>query len=214
LKRLYLDNEQYDGYFRDRCVFRPDIDIEDNMSVIVQYDNNVRMSYSLNAFNAWEGYTINFNGTKGRLEHQIIEQVYVSGTDTVQGGIRPGGTTVRVIPLRGAPKEFEPWSGQGGHGGGDRVMLDDIFLAEKKEDKYLRAADQRSGAYSILTGVAANMCFETNQQVNIADLVQGIGYPDYPKMPDKSVSLPMPQKPAPRRRRRPPQQQQSERANG
>jgi len=23
LKSLYLDNEQYDGYFRDQCVFRP-----------------------------------------------------------------------------------------------------------------------------------------------------------------------------------------------
>ncbi|NWG13857.1 MAG: Gfo/Idh/MocA family oxidoreductase [Acidobacteria bacterium] len=83
LKSLYLGNEKYDSYFRDRCVFRPDIDIEDNMNVIVQHDNKVRMSYSLNAFNAWEGYIINFDGTKGRLEHRIVEQVYVSGTDTV-----------------------------------------------------------------------------------------------------------------------------------
>ncbi|MBD3374593.1 twin-arginine translocation signal domain-containing protein [candidate division KSB1 bacterium] len=192
LKALYLDNEQYDGYFRDKCVFRPEIDIEDNMNVIVQYDNNVRLSYSLNAFNAWEGYIINFNGTKGRLEHQIIEQVYVSGTDTVQGGIQPGGTTVRVIPLRGAPKEYEPWSGEGGHGGGDRVMLADIFLPEKQKDKYLRAADQRSGAYSILTGVAANLCFQTNKEIKIADLVSGIGYPDYPAMPDHDAAISMP----------------------
>lgn len=198
LKMLYLDNEKYDGYFRDRCVFRPDIDIEDTMNVIVQYDTGVQMSYSLNAFNAWEGYMINFNGTKGRLEHQIIEQVYVSGTDTVQGGIRPGGITTRVIPLRGAPKEIDPWTGEGGHGGGDQVMLDDIFLPEKSKDKYLRAADQRAGAYSILTGVAANICFNTNEEVKIAELVEGIGYPDYPEMPSNTASLPMPERP-PRR---------------
>jgi predicted dehydrogenase len=35
LKSLYLDCENHDGYFRDRCVFRDDIDIEDTMSVIV-----------------------------------------------------------------------------------------------------------------------------------------------------------------------------------
>ena len=204
LKALYLDNEKYDGYFRDRCVFRPDIDIEDNMSVIVEYDNNVRMSYSLNAFNAWEGYMINFNGTKGRLEHKIVERVYVSGTDTVQGGIMPRGTTTTLIPLRGEPKAYEPWSGEGGHGGGDRVMLDDIFLLEKTTDKYQRAADQRGGAYSILTGIAANIGFNTHKEVKIADLVQGIGYPDYPEMPSKTAAIPMPAKP-PRRefRRRP-----------
>ena len=202
LKQLYLDNEKYDSYFRDRCVFRPDIDIEDTMNVIVQYDDNVQMSYSLNAFNSWEGYMINFNGTKGRLEHQVQESIYISGTDTVQGGLQEGGTYTRVIPLRGPAKEYEPWSGEGGHGGGDRVMLDDIFLPEKKKEKYLRAADQRSGAYSILTGVAANICFKTHREVKIADLVKGIGYPDYPEMPSRTASLPMPEKRELRRERR------------
>ena len=194
LKALYLDNEKYDGYFRDRCVFRPDIDIEDTMNVLVNYDNNVTLCYSVNAFNSWEGYTIAFNGTKGRLEHRIEEKVYISGTDTVQGDIKEGGTFTRVIPLRGPAKDFEPWSGEGGHGGGDKVLLDDLFLPEKNQDKYTRAADQRSGAYSILTGVAANTCFKTGQLVKIADLVKNIDYPDYPEMPSRTAALPMPEK--------------------
>ena len=194
LKELYLDNEHYDGYYRDRCVFRPGIDIEDTMNVLVKYDNNVTLCYSLNAFNSWEGYNIIFNGTKGRLEHRVQEKIYISGTDTVQGGIKKGGTFTRVIPLRGPAQDFEPWSGEGGHGGGDKVLLDDLFLPEKKKDKYFRAADHRSGAYSILTGVAANVCFQTGQAVNIADLVQNIGYPDYPEMPSGTEALPMPEK--------------------
>src|SRR5205814_5879559 len=128
LKELYLDQEKHDGYFRDRCVFRPDIDIEDTMNVLVSYDTGVTMSYSLNAFNAWEGYTIAFNGTKGRLEHNVIESIYVSGTNTVQGGLKSGGVKTRIIPIRGATKEVKPWTGTGGHGGGDTVMRDDVFL--------------------------------------------------------------------------------------
>src|SRR5690606_40572226 len=73
LKALYLDNERHDGYFRDRCVFRPEIDIEDTMNVIVRYRSGATLSYSLNACNAWEGYQIALNGTKGRLEHGIVE---------------------------------------------------------------------------------------------------------------------------------------------
>ncbi len=194
LKQLYLDNEKYDGYYRDKCVFRPDIDIEDTMNVLVTYDNNVTMCYSVNAFNSWEGYYIIFNGTKGRIEHRIEEKIYVSGTDTEQGGIKRGGTSTKVIPLRGPAYSVEPWTGTGGHGGGDKVLLDDIFLPEKSTDKYLRASDQRSGAYSILTGIAANKCFETGVATKISDLVTGIGYPDYTEMPSRKADLPMPKK--------------------
>jgi predicted dehydrogenase len=194
LKEMYLDQEKYDGYFRDQCVFRPEIDIEDTMNVLVKYDTGATMAYSLNAFNAWEGYMIAFNGTKGRLEHNIVESIYVNGTDTVQGGIQPGGITTRVVPLRGAVREVTPWSGVGGHGGGDKVMLDELFLPTTPADKYLRAADERAGAASLLVGAAANRCFVTGQPVVIADLVTGLAKPDYAPMPSRTDPLPMPAK--------------------
>ena len=194
LKSLYLDQEKHDGYFRDQCVWNPRIDIEDTMNVLVTYDNGVTLAYTLNAFNAWEGYTIVFNGTLGRLEHSVVEQVYVNGTDTVQGGIAAGGVTTRVFPLRGAAREVEPWTGTGGHGGGDKVMLDEIFLPNVPEDKYQRASDERGGAASILVGIAANRCFETKKPVEIADLVSGVGRPDFAPMPSRTAPLPMPPK--------------------
>jgi predicted dehydrogenase len=192
LKELYLDQEKHDGYFRDRCVFRPDINIEDTMNVIVKYDSSATLSYSLNAFNAWEGYQVAFNGTKGRLEHSIVEQIYVSGTNTVQGGIAAGGVRTRVIPLRGEARDLEPWTGTGGHGGGDKVLLDDIFLLNPPPDKYVRDSDERGGAASALIGMAANKCFATGEPVNLADLVTGWRRPDYPPMPTHEDPVPMP----------------------
>lgn len=194
LKSLYLDQESHDGYFRDRCVFRPDINIEDTMNVVVGYDNGVTLSYSLNAFNAWEGYSIAFNGTLGRLEHTVVEQIYVNGTDAVQGGIADGGVTTRVIPLRGAPKLFKPWTGEGGHGGGDRVMLDEIFLPSPPPDKYLRDSDERGGANAMLIGASANECFRTGKPMQVQQLVSGLGRPDYAPMPGRTGPLPMPQR--------------------
>jgi predicted dehydrogenase len=198
LKKLYLDNEQHDGYFRDRCVFRPDIEIEDTMNVLVTYDNNVTLSYSLNAFNSWEGYYIVFNGTQGRLEHKIEEAAYISGDGSVPGAIKSDGTYIRIYPLRAPAYEVKVWTGEGGHGGGDDVMLKEIFGPTKEPDKYLRAADQRAGAYSMLTGAAANRCFETGQPVKIADIIKDVGYPDYPAMPSHTAPVPMPSKPRPR----------------
>lgn len=194
LKALYLDQEKHDGYFRDQCVWRDDHDIEDTMNVLVKYDNNVTLAYSLNAFNAWEGYTIGFNGTKGRLEHAAVEKIYTSGTSTTQGAIQEGGITTRIIPLRGPVQQIEPWSAKGAHGGGDEVLLNDIFLPDAPNDKYLRAADHRAGAASILIGVAAKRCFETKQPVKIAELLPNLTRPDYPPMPTHSERVPMPGK--------------------
>jgi len=86
----------------------------------------------------------------------------------------------------------DSWTARaGGHGGGDSPLLEDIFSADPPADKYMRAADQRSGAYSILTGVAANQSMATGQAVRIADLVGSIGQPDYPPMPTADEPLTM-----------------------
>ncbi|MEO6246085.1 MAG: Gfo/Idh/MocA family oxidoreductase [Opitutaceae bacterium] len=194
LKALYLDQESHDGYWRDRCVFRPDIDIEDTMNALVTYDTGATLSYSLNAFNAWEGYTVAFNGTQGRIEHSVVESVYVNGTESVQGGMAQDDVKIRVIPLRGAGYDVKPWSAEGDHGGGDRLMLEDIFLPQPAADKYLRAADERAGACSILVGIAANRSIATGGRIMVADLIGALPKPDYGPMPSRTVPLPMPAK--------------------
>ncbi len=192
LKALYLDCEVSDGYFRDRCVWRADIDIEDTMNALVEYDMGATLSYSLNAFNAWEGYTVAFNGTRGRLEHTIVESSYLSGAEMVQGAIMPNGVTTRVIPLRGPARDIEPWKGEGDHSGGDRLLLDDIFAPDPASDKYQRVADERAGAWSILVGVAANRSMATGARVRLNDLVPGLEKPDYAPMPSRRDPVPMP----------------------
>lgn len=195
LKALYADNEGFDGYFRDQCVWRPEIDIEDTMNVVVGYDTGATLSYSLNACNAWEGYQIAFNGTKGRLEHGMVEQIYVAGGDMIQGGVDDDGVTIRVIPLRGAVREVTPWKASGGHGGGDKLLLDDIFLRDAPADKYLRTTDQRGGAASIAVGVAANQSMASGQPVKIADLMPDLPRPAMPPMPGRTDPVPMPRAP-------------------
>jgi predicted dehydrogenase len=189
LKELYLDNEKHDGYYRDQCVWRPEINIEDTMNVMVRYDNGAQLNYALSAYDAWEGYHIAFNGTKGRIEHRIVESAGVAGASEIQS--KSNNVQTRVIPLRGKAREIEPWTGTGGHGGGDDAMLKEIF-GDAPADKYKRVSDERAGAYSILVGVAANRCFETGTTVRIADMVTGLTPPDRAPMPDRTAPVPMP----------------------
>src|SRR5690606_30587195 len=73
-KGLYLDQEQHDGYLRDRDVFDAGITIEDNLSLVVDYTRGATRSYSLNAHSPWEGYTVAVNGTRGRAELTVVER--------------------------------------------------------------------------------------------------------------------------------------------
>ena len=173
IKELYLDNEKYDGYIRDKCVFRDDIDIEDTISVIVQYRNGAILTYSLNAFMPWEGYRLEINGTKGRLEQHCQETTYVSGDGTIQGALIAEGTSLKMFPHFKTPYEIPVSQADGAHGGGDIRLLEDIFGAPEY-DPLERNADYVQGIRSALVGIAANNSIKTGKLVRVDDLVSGL----------------------------------------
>ncbi|SFD82022.1 Oxidoreductase family, NAD-binding Rossmann fold [Paenibacillus catalpae] len=171
LKAMYYDAEKEDGYRRDQSVFGDGISIEDTMSVMVRYKNKALLTYSLNAYLPWEGYRIAFNGTKGRIEMTVIEQSYVNsgGDKALEGAVK--GVSIIVFPMFGEAYKAEFEEGEGGHGGGDPVLLNDIF-GIPVEDRFKRAANHIDGARSILTGIAANKSIRTGQSVKVDDLVR------------------------------------------
>ena len=94
----------------------------------------------------WEGYRVEFNGTKGRLEHMCQEKSYISGDGTVQGSLKPEGTSIRIYPHFKAPYEVEVNTGEGGHGGGDQLLMTDIFINGAGNDPLMRSADYVQGS--------------------------------------------------------------------
>lgn len=172
LKGLYLDAEEESGYIRDRSVFRDDISIEDTMNVLVKYKNGVQMSYSLNTYLPWEGFNVVINGSKGRIEYTALEKPYINA-----GGEKGGeGATVfhkiHICPMFEPPYDYPIEKKEGGHGGGDPVLLDDIFNPKAPYDEYHRAADFKDGIKSALVGIAANKSISSGLPVEVEDLIK------------------------------------------
>lgn len=65
------------------------------MNVMVRYDNGTQLNYALSAYDAWEGNHIAFNGTKGRLEHRLVEKVGTAGAGETQS--MSAGVSTRII---------------------------------------------------------------------------------------------------------------------
>jgi predicted dehydrogenase len=162
--KLYASAEDVDGYYRDGCVFREDVDIFDTMSALVRYSNDVTMSYSLNAHMPFEGYRVAFNGERGRLEVRDYERQPwdVPAADETEIYVTKSFDKRTRVPVDG---------GEGGHGGGDDRLRDLIFRKAAAPD-HMKLPDSRAGAMSCLTGIAARHSIEQKRPVRIGDLVR------------------------------------------
>lgn len=155
---LYAKNEHYDGYIRDNCVFRENIDIYDKHSVLVRYANNVHLNYSLTGDTDHAGFWLAFNGTKGRIEGR-------------EGGLTPREHTEWTLkPLGKEPETIRVYRRPGTHQGGDPLILEKLFKSPDMSDPLQQSAGTRDGVMSILPGIAARKSVQTGKPVKIQDL--------------------------------------------
>ncbi|RAX16820.1 gfo/Idh/MocA family oxidoreductase [Pseudarthrobacter sp. AG30] len=186
LKALFLDNEHYDGYRRDQDVFTGGITIEDNLALVVEYQGGPRLSYSLNAHSPWEGYRVAVNGTEGRAELEVVERAAVLHSTDKKTVVDPSATPVeeedavrrngeRLVVQRHweAAYEVPIVNGEGGHGGGDELLLSDLFNGPG-EDPLGRPSGYLDGLRSVSVGIAGNQSLETSLPIRVEDLDLGV----------------------------------------
>jgi predicted dehydrogenase len=161
LDMLYEEPSKIDGYVRDACVFREDIDIYDTMSAAILYQNGVQVSYSLNAFMPVEGHHLAFNGTEGRIEIRQYER---------QPWDVPSGDEILYVKNFGGAERIHVPKEPGGHFGGD-PKLHRMLFQPGGADPLGQRAGSRAGAASALCGIAALESSRTNAPVSVRNLI-------------------------------------------
>ena len=181
LNDLYIKNEKYDGYFRDQCVWRNEIDIYDKMSAQIKYANGVTVNYSLTTYSPYEGWKIAFNGKEGRIEswqdipyqdEDSLNQEQKHAIEMSQNKDAIPGKFREIMLMKNFDKEHEiikiPQYA-GGHGGGDKRMHHRIFK-DPADNPHNILAGTRDGAMSVLIGIAARKSIEQKRPVKISEL--------------------------------------------
>ena len=96
-----------------KCVFRCDNDVVDHQTVNVLFEDDVTVTFTMNAFNAG-GRFIHIMGTKGEI-HASID----------------GDSPIELYDFETKEKSLIPMSGKdgitGGHGGGDRGIISALY---------------------------------------------------------------------------------------
>ncbi len=154
--KLFLKYRSENSYVPDRCVFAPEIDIEDFLSVGIKYENGVDVNYTLSAHCNYEGENIIFEGDKGRVE--LIRRIY-------------DGENVSTVELfrfgQREPEKIELKLEEGSHGGADKRLYEDLFGTTDSG----HLATLEDGMQAVLTGIAINKSLETGSKVNVQSML-------------------------------------------
>ena len=178
--KLYVENEKYDGYIRDNCLFRDEINIYDKMSAQIKYANDVIVNYSLTTYSPFEGWRIAFNGMDGRIEawqdipwmeNEGLDQAALHAAEMSQNDNKNMVYNPLVLHKNWEKHQMiQVGYERGGHGGGDSRLQNKIFKDPNAPDPLKHAAGVRDGAMSCLIGIAARKSIESGEPVRIAEL--------------------------------------------
>ncbi|WP_078579388.1 Gfo/Idh/MocA family oxidoreductase [Salipaludibacillus agaradhaerens] len=155
----------YTDYRPDQCIFDNDISIEDTYTATVKYKGGALLSYSINFSLPYEGYRLAINGTHGRIETtEFHEPSRVPFPIPEQ--------TIDYFPLFGGKETIHVVQSEGGHGGGDPLIQEDLFLGENPNRAYDILAGAEAGAWSIAIGEAVWKSAKENKPYCVASLLQ------------------------------------------
>ena len=160
----YETKEKQFTYYRpDQCIFDSEINIHDTFVVNVKYQNGVLLNYSANFSTPYEGYRLAINGTHGRLEALEFNNRGNTAMEDPNGSAR----YIDYFPIFGGKDRIYPLTSEGGHGGGDPLILEDIFLGEDPARKFDILAKSVDGLRAIAIGDAV---FKSIEEGTIQDL--------------------------------------------
>ena len=148
-EELYFKAQHEDGYLRDKCCYKNDCNIYDNMSVSVLYKGGALLTYSLNLFSLkGEGQRIVITGENGVV-------AYENGVIKVFDN--DGKCEIQELPVL-----------KGRHGGADPLLVGMLMADEKNEEDLGQLADSFAGISSALIGISANESIVSGKHIDIA----------------------------------------------
>ena len=111
-----LDHEGSDEYPGDLCAWTADKDIVDNQTVMIEYENGVRVQFAVNMFAHKGNRTITIVGQKGQLSGSLGQ-----------------GELEFTRSADGQKTQFDVSIKEGTHGGGDRSLVEDFVKVARGE---------------------------------------------------------------------------------
>lgn len=155
--------QQYENYTPRQCIYDPQINIEDTYAVVVRYDGGAYLNYSLNASVPYEGYRLGINGTEGRIDYTEYHAANRAPFPV------PPQQPVVFIPMFGGRETIDVINYGGGHGGGDPLLLDELFIGPDPSI-VKRSAGLEDGIEAVMTGISVHRAANERRIISVDEM--------------------------------------------
>ena len=156
-------------YRPDMCMFDSEINIHDTFIANIKYRNGVLLNYSANFSTPYEGYHLAFNGTHGRIETMEFGG---AGGAALPNPNPAGVQVIDYFPIFQGRERINVVKREGGHGGGDSAIHEDIFLGEDPARKFDILAKSVDGLRAISIGDAVYESIMDGQVKDLTGFIQ------------------------------------------
>jgi predicted dehydrogenase len=173
-RKLYRESEPADGYIRDGCVYDKAIDIEDQMGVLIGYENGIQVSYTLTAYSPYESQRVIIECERGRIEYFARIDTGWAGTGFGLPGIEKlAGEELKLYVAGKGVRKLSLKRVKGSHGGADPQLRADFFGRSWDRPLTERMAPLEEAVQAVLIGAAANQSIATGKPVDVQALLKG-----------------------------------------
>ena len=170
LTAFQTKRQLFTTYRPDMCIFDSEINIHDTIVANVKYQNGALLNYSANFSTPYEGYHLAINGTHGRLETREFVGMGAMALPPVH---EDGGSQyIDYFPIFEGRERIHVPKSSGGHGGGDPLILEDIFLGEDPARKFDILAKSVDGLRSISIGDAVYCSIMDGEVKNLTSFME------------------------------------------
>lgn len=153
------------GYYTpDMCIWSPEIDIEDNYSASIVFENGVLGTYALCAHANYSGERIVFEGETGRLEYESrVFREHINPKDVHDTMVTPI-ETLRVYHFgKAGAEEIPVRHEETSHGGADDALFADLFAPVPPSS----LPTLEDGIQAVLTGCAVVESIKTGRRIDV-----------------------------------------------
>ena len=154
-----------------RYIYDGVIDSEDTYSAMVAYRGGASLAYSCVFSAPFSGYRLGITGSKGRLEVNVITQTFAE-EEVFEA--YPKQREIVFYPIFGGRQPLAVVTSQGGHGGADPLLQQDLF-GRGVRDEAVADLDTVStaldGAMAVATGEAVWRSIQDGRPYSISELL-------------------------------------------
>ena len=157
------NGKMFTDYSPEMCIFDSEIDIYDAYVANVRYHKGAILNYSANFSTPYEGYRLAINGTAGRIETEewmAARPAYPYEAEKIH-------QYVDFYPLFGSRHRITLPDAAGGHGGGDPLLREDIYLGPDPRCNYKILADATDASRAIAIGDAIWHSIKENKVIEL-----------------------------------------------